>query len=299
VFFDGSCQTVQLALCRNKMQRLAKTLSFMGLVVVGFAQEDTREEDMPDNFGSEEDIPEEMAMTEEQITGIFGKLDKDGDGKITTSDLHEFGRHMRLRRGEQYFEEFWKETDRDGDGKVTMKEAMLDHTDGPSVDHDAPQPEDDTTIMFMAADKNGDGTLNKEEALGFSSSEHEPAVEAALAKSAMKYNDKDGDGKLSLQEFSTVYTGVEADGVVDNDEVTRVKEAFTHMDKNGDLALDTEEMREWESGRHFEEYDLEQLAKHADADGDGFITLKELLDTINKEEVMELQYHLENWGNEL
>merc|ERR1719296_748628 len=104
-----------------------------------------------------------------------------------------------------------------------------------------------TTVMFKAADKDGDGTLNRDEALVFSSYGHEPAVEAAMAKLVMRDHDKDGDGKLTTEEFQHLYTGGDEGGEIEAEDVARAQESFAHMDKNADNGLDVEEVREWES----------------------------------------------------
>jgi len=279
------------------MQRFAKSLAFMGLALAGVTQANEEEEG---HLEEDQEMPEdesngEMRMSEAKLTGLFKKLDKDGDGKVTQADLLAFNRHMRKQRDAKYFEEFWGELDRDADGKVTLEEATHDQ-------EDMSDGKEYTTVMFKAADKDSNGFLNKAEALGFSSMEHEPVVEAAVAKFAMKNSDEDGDGKLSMEEFKKSYfgTGMEDESHEEiPEEAADMKEAFAHMDKNADGSLDVVEMQEWESGRHFEEHSLEQLAKLADADGDGSITLQELLDTASMDEAMEHQYHLDGWANEL
>lgn len=287
-----------------------RSLVLIGLVLAGVVSADEAAEDVGE-AGAEEEMEDEgevgaPALSEEQIKAVFQKVDKDGDGKVTEADLRVFALAMRLKTAKNYHEEAFADFDRDKDGKVSLKEATMDtvitEEGGEEVvgDHGGY-----TTVMFEAADKDGDGFLTKEEARGFTNIEHDPAVEAAVAKFEMKRNDKSGDGKLSYEEFLNMH-GVEDVEEEVSDEIDQEmkdqakkerKDSFTFLDRNTDGFLDVEEMREYESGRHWEEQGLALLAGHADEDGDGSITLQELVGAQHQAE-FEHRYLVENWARE-
>jgi len=261
----------------------------MGLALAGVVCAD----EGPDH---NEDVgAEEWGISDEQLKALFQKVDKDGDGKVTAADLHAFALGMRLKRAEGYQEQAFAELDQDKDGLVSLAEATADfELDGVEGDQEAiVEHRASRTVMFKAADKDGDGFLTKTEAIGFTNMEHDPAVEAAVAKFEIKKNDTNGDGKLSPKEFAW-HLGA---GVIGDEE--GLMEHFAELDRNTDGFLDLEEMREYESVRHYEEQELSELAGKADKDGDGSITLQELVDTHHDDEKSEHHYHLENWAREL
>lgn len=59
----------------------------------------------------------------------------------------------------------------------------------------------DDKVMFEAADKNKDGSLNKAEFLMFSHPEEHPDMLPVILKQTLQEKDTDGDGFISFQEF--------------------------------------------------------------------------------------------------
>lgn len=59
----------------------------------------------------------------------------------------------------------------------------------------------DDKVMFEAADKNKDGSLNKAEFLMFSHPEEHPDMLPVILKQTLQEKDIDGDGFISFQEF--------------------------------------------------------------------------------------------------
>jgi hypothetical protein len=59
----------------------------------------------------------------------------------------------------------------------------------------------DDKILFEAADKNKDGSLNKAEFLMFSHPEEHPDMLPVILKQTLQDKDTDGDGFISFQEF--------------------------------------------------------------------------------------------------
>merc|ERR1712012_1052510 len=123
---------------------------------------------------------------------------------------------------------YWNSLDGNGDGKVSMEEAM-------------PQADDDDEYMkavrlheevkFKAADKDGDSFLDVKEFGAYEWPEIDEAVETAYAQSILDKQDKDKDGKLTVEEW---HHG-------DPEDLPH-GEDFKGLDKNGDGKLDLEEM---------------------------------------------------------
>jgi Ca2+-binding EF-hand superfamily protein len=59
----------------------------------------------------------------------------------------------------------------------------------------------DDKVMFEAADKNKDGSLNKAEFLMFSHPEEHPDMLPVILKQTLQDKDTDGDGFISFKEF--------------------------------------------------------------------------------------------------
>merc|ERR1719446_775781 len=124
--------------------------------------------------------------------------------------------------------------------------------------------------MFTASDKDGDLSLNKEEVVSFTHPGIDSDVEEAVAKVELQLKDKNGDGKLSLEEFA-------------GEKFSGGQDVFKRLDINHDGFMDLKEFSVYESGRFFEEDGLSTLIDNADADKDGFVTLQELLDSRQQE----------------
>jgi Ca2+-binding EF-hand superfamily protein len=118
--------------------------------------------------------------------------------------------------------------DSNQDGKISTDEFM----------GDLPKQFQGTLAsMFKSADKDGDGSLSKEELanLGSGSATNQPPVETAR-KVDYSLNDTDGDGKVSRQEF---IKGAKGEGY----HTTMLLGLFRSVDKDGDGFLTAEESR--------------------------------------------------------
>lgn len=271
------------------MQFLQQLLLLLGLVAKVVVHADDGEggpdESQLEPMGSDEpedDVPTER-LSADKLEAVFKLIDKDGDGNIFGTDLHAFAAEMRVKRATTYEGEVFEELDTNKDGKLSLEEAVRMEEEAPSEDT---RYLDSSKAMFKAADKDGDGILDQTEATSFISMDTDPAAEEAVAKADMHHTDKDGDGKLNLEEFGA-----------DNGEGSQ--EHFDKLDKNKDGFLDLKEMSAWASGRFYEEDQLLKLIRHADEDGDGSVSLRELIDAQDKEEAPDHYYHFDSWAADL
>ncbi len=173
---------------------------------------------------------------------LFGRLDKNGDGKIAGDELPQGGR-LDL-----------SEADKNGDGAIDLfeltahVEAMRDGRDGKPGAHDARGGGNDRAKRFAERlkrfDTNGDGIIERSEWKG------DEQIFARL--------DRDGDGKIKL-------TDLKGRGGSGRDQAARFAKRLKRMDKNGDGVLDREE---WKGPA--------RIFERLDADRDGKITADEM-----------------------
>jgi len=131
-------------------------------------------------------------------------------------------------------------------------------------------------FLFLAADTNGDGTLDKAEFLAFSHPEEDENMKPHVVAQVLKSKDKDGDGSLSFQE----YLGARGEGK-DKEWLLTEKDRFDNdLDGNGDHLLNEAEIMAWivPSNNDIAEEEVNHLFAGADADLDGRLTFAEVLD---------------------
>lgn len=99
----------------------------------------------------------------------------------------------------------------------------------------------DDKVMWKAADRNGDGILNSDEWIAFSSPEEHPDMLPFILEQTLRDKDTDKDGALSFQE----YIGDRAQN--QDSEWVRVEKAkFDYeLDKNKDGKLEGNEILSW------------------------------------------------------
>jgi len=229
--------------------------------------------------------PEDEVLTEEKLTALFKRMDKNSDGQLLSSELQAFAKDMALKSVDDFASEALA-SDADGDEKLSLDE-FYDHEGA-----DDKGRKKIAKLKFDAADKDGDGFLNGREASLVMIMDADEAVEEAHAVGEIKNLDKNGDGKLNVDEFTT--------GGGDDNLVGEEHE-FPELDKNGDGSLDVKELQAYFSGRHFTEKALFQFIDDADTDKNGHVTLEEVL--AKREHLLghesEASYHLSGWIHDL
>lgn len=179
---------------------------------------------------------------------LFGRFDKNGDGKLTKDEMPERAQH------------FFSKLDTNGDGAVT-KEEMAEAAKR-LADRRGKFKGPDVGKILERLDKNGDGKLTKDEV-------PEPAWKR-IGKA-----DTDGNGEVTKEELTAALKKLRArhhapgkgPGSPGPGKGPRDRGAmFQRADKNGDGKLTKDEVPErlWE-----------RISK-ADADGDGAVTKEEL-----------------------
>lgn len=208
---------------------------------------------------------------------MFARIDANGDGVITQDEIRGMkGRggapgEPGGRRGAGDPEQRWKKMlenwDADNDGQISQEEFQ-----GPEQ-------------VFKILDRDGDGVITEEE--GKQGGERRGGMRAEPAerwKMLLERWDADGDGQLSREEFQgpdQVFDVLDADGdgVITQEEHAQAQQRrgqrpnpatslIQMMDEHGDGRVSQVEWMAFFAG--------------ADADGDGFMTLDELLGQMKK-----------------
>lgn len=219
--------------------------------------------------------PEEAKL---RLKELALKMDKDGDGYVDRKELIEWIlRSFKLLTQEEAAERF-EDEDKDGDGKVTWNEHVSE-----AFGSGRDEEEDDLRLLeeddryFKAADVNKDGSLDKEEFPKFSHPSEFPEMQDILYDETMKKKDRDGDGFLNLEEF----TSEDPDKPLNSEQFLAEKERFEmDYDKNGDKKLDREEILNWllPGNEEIAEQEAEHLIENGDANKDGKLAINEIID---------------------
>ncbi|KAF8566740.1 hypothetical protein P879_03624 [Paragonimus westermani] len=69
----------------------------------------------------EEHVPV-IEMDEKEVESLFHIIDRDGNGKITRSELTAFFRRSNQKLGAKEIKEYIKQFDVNNDGKITLEE---------------------------------------------------------------------------------------------------------------------------------------------------------------------------------
>ncbi len=200
----------------------------------------------------------EASEVPEAASAAFDKLLRLGDtnknGKLEADELRELARHMAAGQvgGGAGPAARIKAMDKDKDGRVSKSE----FTGIPA--------------NFDRFDKNKDGFIDADELKALNPAAGAPAVPAA----GMAAIDKNGDGKISREEFpgpAAAFDRLDTnkDGQLDKDEAAKLatlrNQRLNAMDKNGDKKLSRDEYQ-----------GPPALFDRLDADKDGFVSFEEL-----------------------
>jgi Ca2+-binding EF-hand superfamily protein len=239
--------------------------------------------------------------SKEKLDIFHSKVDSDSNLGLSHDEMIKFGAFHRNFINEKTYTDRFKKEDRDGDGKITLDEHLY-HQNAPS---DMPRDEKELkkriaemTADFKQADKNGDGTIDAEEARRL----HYPVPfedsHMGMAKEAVEHMDKNKDGKISVKEWTAEWTSNPTFTV-------HRKEEFELLDSNKDGGLEAAELLAYYSGEVQTHRSMAKLLKHKDADGDGHLSAEELATVWHEldQEHIPAKMQLESWihhhGDEL
>merc|ERR1719153_1052692 len=124
----------------------------------------------------------EDARYKKEIKKMFAKADRDGDGKLTKAEWHKVLNSSGCQTSMEEVSEFFDKMDRDYDGRLSFGEFMGEETPLEKV--------------FKSMDKDGSGTITKEEFLKICKNLSKEQADEAFAQF-----DASGDDELDYKEF--------------------------------------------------------------------------------------------------
>lgn len=140
---------------------------------------------------SDEDIIKEMK--------IFFKLDKNKDGYITLKELRE---GMKSEPNIEEIADILKGVDTDKNGVINYTEFIAATLDQKELLSSESWIRD----AFQLFDKNNDGTIDQGELRSTLAGAEDELIDAKFWREMIREVDKDGDGKVSFDEFVNMMT---------------------------------------------------------------------------------------------
>ncbi|VUZ52633.1 unnamed protein product [Hymenolepis diminuta] len=220
---------------------------------------------------------------ERLLAELVDKMDLDKDGYITEEELRKWLKHVASRYVEQ-------DVKRTYDGYV--REFKTDyitfdqHKTRLSDDFDEDEDSDDEELKgaiardekrFKIADKDGDGKLTREEFAAFLHPEEFEEMRDIVIDETLDDLDTNRDGKIDLDEYTK---DIWADESPAPEWVKTEQKQFRDIrDKDKDGFLDREEIRAWLFPTDYDhiESELKHLMSETDNDKDGKLSKDEIL----------------------
>jgi len=271
--------------------------SFRALFLLGVLGSRASVAALEDDDADFDDYDIEESLTATQLRAMHSKFDKDGDGKVSLSEVMAHAQEMGSAMAAKDMSVILEEVDTNKDGVLSLDEHMSDirnQVDGGDAEElkELEQRKQLEASKFRAADGDGNGALNLKELPGLFYPETHDGVLSITVADTMRTKDLDKDGRLSPKEF---WEADDFDGDdLDLSEEERADFAKLDADRDGHLSLD--ELRVWESGRFHTEEAMKTLFEIADKDSDMHVTADELAEARELVASSDAQYHLIEWA---
>merc|ERR1712050_596813 len=131
-----------------------------------------------------EDKRQEMALRE-----AFKRADSNGDGILSVEEYQKILQEHNISSTKEEISQLKEAADKNADVYITKSEISVGQGKAGNMEQKA-------EMAFKLMDRNNDGLITKQEMLSTTKKLNERQVAAVFAR-----NDKDGDGKLSKEEF--------------------------------------------------------------------------------------------------
>ncbi|XP_023332427.1 calmodulin [Eurytemora carolleeae] len=130
---------------------------------------------------------------EQALLVAFKKADSDGDGKLTVDEYFRILQDHSINTTKEEISNLMEIADKTKDGYITRAEFMGEA----SAQTKTQEMVEKAERAFNIIDRNHDGYITKSEMLQTTKKLTEKQIEAVFER-----NDRDGDGKLSKEEFT-------------------------------------------------------------------------------------------------
>jgi len=219
----------------------------------------------------------------DDVKKVFQDIDIDGDGAIDKRELNKALTNYKYNFSDQEVDIVFKQGDIDGDGTIDFEEFMYlmcpDTAQIIKKFRETYKTINDVKAAFRRFDKNKDGHLSKSE-LGrmlFSSGHSFTDMEV---DAVMNLGDKDGDGEIDLEEFLVLMTP-SASATLNKIRmnitcIDEVKGLFKAIDADGDGMLSIEEMMKSPCSK-FDREEVSAIFELGDSNGDGELDMGEFI----------------------
>jgi len=159
------------------------------------------------------------------------------------------------------------------------------------------QRKQEETEKFKAADLDHDGLLNKSELTGYLSPETHDPVMRVITAHAMRDADTDGNGELTVEEFTRSDMVVHpADTTQDATNDLHRAALFKRLDTNSDGHIDVGELHPLKSGKIYREDMVNDFVTSLDKDADAHIDPSELVNGRSVIHDSDLQDYFTAWA---
>ncbi|GIY49305.1 calumenin [Caerostris darwini] len=230
-----------------------------------------------------EHLPPEEAK--KRLFSLALKMDANGDKYVDKKELIDWVLKSFKSLTEEEAMDEMEDEDENDDGKVTWEEHVSETYGMYGDDLVVNQTPEDMEMLendrelFKAADVNGNGVLEKSEYSGFSHPEELEHMHQVVYEQAMRKRDKNKDGFLSFEEFIADNYG--SSPVTTTEHFAIEKDRFINdLDLNGDHKLSREEVLIWLIPNNVDtaKNEVAHLIKSSDTDGDGKLSIQEIVD---------------------
>merc|ERR1719158_2802706 len=221
------------------------------------------------------------------VREAFKKFDADGDGAISRQEVMQGASSAGLRLSSEEVDTLFILGDKDGNGQIDFSEfAQIMIPSAPEKIaklRKCFRNRSEVEAAFRRWDANGDGSISLGELkAGLSSSGiifSDQEVETCFA-----VGDRNGDNEVSMEEFVDLLSSSKSssNGPIKKFFEFCVEQAFNNIDANRDGAISYQELSNSLRQSGFSDQEIHTIFSLADHDGDGEVSLHELIRSLSK-----------------
>merc|ERR1719295_1173377 len=242
---------------------------------------------------------------ESDIKAAFKSWDSDGDGEISFKELQSAVQRSGQKLSEEDINAIFVVGDADQNGSIDLQEFMAmmmpQSSDVVAKFRAIRKTVKDVQNAFKQFDRDGDGSIDKNElsqGLSQVGSFTKQDIDTLFAA-----GDVDGDGAIDYEEFIALMCPSASDIIekfrAKYKNLNDVRAAFQRFDKNGDGALEKNELCDAlkSSGESYSDVEVDAIFSLGDVDGDGEITLEEFVALMSPSAAQIVQKLSKNFKN--